>query len=216
MEERGSGLAQPRVRRLSTDRIVVLDALAFEGSLNPLLERVTFGVTSMQLGPLRVLNFAAFSLVLYWGCSRIRWHEIQSAVFSGFIGRLSLPVFAWSTDGTRANVPIRAGRGGCARSTPLERGCRRCGAPRWRGRRSLDGCRWVVARVPLLAGYAIAGCCRVASVRIGVSRGLLRVGGSSGMTTCRLRLPRECPVEVVVARNGCLGRPAPSSVPVRP
>ena len=71
---------------------------AFDGSLNPFLGSVSSALSSEQLGPLRLLNFAAFCLVLYWVCDRIRWSEIHSLVFSwlAFVGRHSLPVFAWS------------------------------------------------------------------------------------------------------------------------
>ena len=56
------------------------------------------GLSSEQLGPLRLLNFAAFCLVLYCVCDRVRWNEVHSVVFSwlAFVGRHSLPVFAWS------------------------------------------------------------------------------------------------------------------------
>ena len=71
---------------------------AFDGSLNPVLGSVSSGLSSEQLGPLRLLNFAAFCLVLYWVCDRVRWNEVHSVVFSwlAFVGRHSLPVFAWS------------------------------------------------------------------------------------------------------------------------
>ena len=71
---------------------------AIDGSLNPVLERMSFALDSEQLGPLRLLNFAAFGLLLYWVCRRVRWDEIRSFAFSwlAFVGRHSLPVFAWS------------------------------------------------------------------------------------------------------------------------
>jgi hypothetical protein len=51
-----------------------------------------------ELGPLRLLNFAAFGVVLYWICGKIRWSEVDLRGFRwlALLGRHSLPVFAWS------------------------------------------------------------------------------------------------------------------------
>jgi hypothetical protein len=45
-----------------------------------------------------LLSFAAFAVVLYWICSSIRWDRVHSKTFRllAFVGRHSLPVFAWS------------------------------------------------------------------------------------------------------------------------
>jgi len=51
-----------------------------------------------QLGPLRLLNFAAFGVGLYWICGKIRWNEVDLRGFRwlALLGRHPLPVFAWS------------------------------------------------------------------------------------------------------------------------
>lgn len=51
-----------------------------------------------ELGPLRLVNFAAFGIVLYWICGKIRWNEVDLRGFRwlSLLGRHSLPVFAWS------------------------------------------------------------------------------------------------------------------------
>jgi peptidoglycan/LPS O-acetylase OafA/YrhL len=55
-------------------------------------------LSARQLGPLRLLSFAAFAVVLYWICSKIQWDQVASKPFRllAFVGRHSLPVFAWS------------------------------------------------------------------------------------------------------------------------
>jgi hypothetical protein len=74
-------------------------ALRFEyglgGPLNPLLNRLAPWYSDVQLGPLRLLNFAAFAVCVYWLSRRIRGTGIAFRWLS-FVGRHSLPVFAWS------------------------------------------------------------------------------------------------------------------------
>ena len=71
---------------------------AFGGPLNGLVDGISSGYSDVQLGPLRLLSFAAFAVVLYWICRKVRWAEIDSHTFRwlAFVGRHSLPVFAWS------------------------------------------------------------------------------------------------------------------------
>jgi len=69
---------------------------AMGGRFNSLIDRRWFSV--VQLGPLRLLNFAAAGVVLYWVARRVEWEDIESTAFRwlAFVGRHSLPVFAWS------------------------------------------------------------------------------------------------------------------------
>jgi hypothetical protein len=52
----------------------------------------------MQLGPLRVLNFAAFGVALYWLSRQREWGDCSNLLWRSlaFLGQHSLPVFAWS------------------------------------------------------------------------------------------------------------------------
>jgi len=52
----------------------------------------------IQLGPLRVLNFAAFGVVLYWLSRQREWGDDSNLLlrYLTFLGQHSLPVFAWS------------------------------------------------------------------------------------------------------------------------
>src|SRR4029078_7039032 len=52
----------------------------------------------IQFGPLRRVDFAAFSVVVYWAARRIQWANVNAVAFRwlAFVGRNSLPVFAWS------------------------------------------------------------------------------------------------------------------------
>jgi len=68
---------------------------ALYGPLIPEIDRLA---NAAQLGPLRMVNFAAFSLLIYWAALRVRWKSVDAAPFRwfAFVGRNSLPVFAWS------------------------------------------------------------------------------------------------------------------------
>jgi hypothetical protein len=81
---------------------------AFGGPLNHLLDELRPAFSAYELGPLRLLNFAAFGLVLYWASQRLRSDEIHARAYSwlAFIGRHSLPVFAWSILGTYAAIAL--------------------------------------------------------------------------------------------------------------
>ncbi len=64
----------------------------------PLIPGIDSLANAAQLGPLRLVNFAAFSLLIYWAALRVRWQSVDAAPFRwfAFVGRHSLPVFAWS------------------------------------------------------------------------------------------------------------------------
>jgi hypothetical protein len=79
---------------------------AFGGTLNHLLNKFRPAFSAYELGPLRLLNFAAFGLIVYWASQRFRSDQIHARAYSwlAFIGRHSLPVFAWSILGTYAVI----------------------------------------------------------------------------------------------------------------
>jgi hypothetical protein len=81
---------------------------AAEGPLNPLLDRVRYGFSSYELGPLRALSFAAFAVILYALFQTMDWAEVKLAAFRwlAFVGRHSLPVFAWSILVTYAAIAL--------------------------------------------------------------------------------------------------------------
>jgi hypothetical protein len=81
---------------------------AFGGPLNHLIDELRPAFSAYELGPLRLLNFAAFGLVLYWASQRFRSDEIHAPAYSwlAFIGRHSLPVFAWSILGTYTAIAL--------------------------------------------------------------------------------------------------------------
>ena len=81
---------------------------ALDGPINPLIDRFGMAFSVVQLGPLRLLDFAAFGLLVYFVCQRIRWDEIDNVAFRwlAFIGCHSLPVFAWSILVTYAAVAL--------------------------------------------------------------------------------------------------------------
>jgi hypothetical protein len=85
---------------------------AFGGPANALVNKAAFAFSSVQLGPFRLLDFAAFCFVLYAVCSKVRWEHVPSAAFRWlvFIGRHSLPVFAWSILATYAMVGLSSPR----------------------------------------------------------------------------------------------------------
>jgi hypothetical protein len=82
--------------------------LAFGGPLNHLVDKIGPAFSAYELGPLRLLNFAAFGIDFYSASQRIRGDEVQSRSYSwlAFIGRHSLPVFAWSILGTYAAIAL--------------------------------------------------------------------------------------------------------------
>ena len=54
---------------------------AFGGPVKTLVDDAHLLYTSVQLGPLRLLNFAAFGVVLYWMCGKVSWNDVD---FPGF------------------------------------------------------------------------------------------------------------------------------------
>ncbi len=68
------------------------------GPLSHFVDEFGVGLSAEQLGPLRLLNFAAFGLVFYWATRNVRRRDGYSRAYSwlAFVGRHSLPVFAWS------------------------------------------------------------------------------------------------------------------------
>jgi hypothetical protein len=65
-------------------------------------------LSAVELGPLRLLSFAAFGASLYWVCRKIQLERVQPTAFRwlAFVGRHSLPVFAWSILVTYAAVAL--------------------------------------------------------------------------------------------------------------
>jgi hypothetical protein len=113
-------LSIERLSQLARQRLVAVAAVvaafclvlrleyAFGGPLNHLLDELRPAFSAYELGPLRLLNFAAFGLVLYWASQRFSSDEIHARAYSwlAFIGRHSLPVFAWSILGTYAAIAL--------------------------------------------------------------------------------------------------------------
>jgi len=81
---------------------------AFGGPLNHLVDKIAPAFSAYELGPLRLLNFAAFGVVFYWASQRFGGDRVRSHSYSwlAFIGRHSLPVFAWSILGTYAAIAL--------------------------------------------------------------------------------------------------------------
>jgi hypothetical protein len=95
---------------------VVVGAVAFllrlqyaaNGPLNPVLSRLGDAFSAYELGPLRMLSFAAFAVILYSLSRKVAWANVESPAFRwlAFVGRHSLPVFAWSILATYAAVAL--------------------------------------------------------------------------------------------------------------
>jgi hypothetical protein len=81
---------------------------AADGPFNGLLNRLAEAFSAYELGPLRLLSFAAFGLILYSLSRKVDWADVESAAFRwlAFVGRHSLPVFAWSILATYAAVAL--------------------------------------------------------------------------------------------------------------
>jgi hypothetical protein len=81
---------------------------AFHGPFANVLNRLVDWFSAVELGPLRALSFAAFGVSLYWICRKIQWTDVHSTTFRwlAFVGRHSLPVFAWSILVTYAAVAL--------------------------------------------------------------------------------------------------------------
>lgn len=93
---------------ITTLFFVAREQYALHGPLNPLLDRSGDWFSTVELGPLRLLNFAAFALVLHWVIGKTEWGKAGSQPFRwlAFVGRHSLPVFAWSILATYAAVAL--------------------------------------------------------------------------------------------------------------
>ena len=81
---------------------------AWGGPLDGLVDDASSLYSELQLGPLRLLNFAAFGFVLYWICRNVSWNDVDLRAFRwlAFLGRHSLPVFAWSILMTYALIAL--------------------------------------------------------------------------------------------------------------
>ena len=81
---------------------------AFGGPFHGFLNRFADWFSAVELGPVRLFSFAAFGVGLYWICRKIRWEAVDSHAFRwlAFVGRHSLPVFAWSILMTYAAVAL--------------------------------------------------------------------------------------------------------------
>jgi len=68
---------------------------AVQGPVNPFFDQLG---SAVELGPLRLLDFAAFALIVYWALRTTRWSGAGGFPFRwlAFVGQHSLPVFAWS------------------------------------------------------------------------------------------------------------------------
>ena len=81
---------------------------AFGGPVTSLLDRLGNAFSIHELGPLRLLSFAVFAVVLYSVCRRVQWEHVEIPAFRwlSFVGRHSLPVFAWSILATYGAVAL--------------------------------------------------------------------------------------------------------------
>jgi hypothetical protein len=88
--------------------LILRSEYAVGGPLNHLVDKLGPAFSAYELGPLRLLNFAAFGLVLYWASRRFGGDEVHPLAYSwlAFVGRHSLPVFAWSILGTYAAIAL--------------------------------------------------------------------------------------------------------------
>jgi hypothetical protein len=87
---------------------------ALNGSVKAWTDHFSQLFSVVQLGPLRLLDFAAFALILYWVSRQIQQRETHSLLFRWLacLGQHSLPVFTWSilsTYAVTALLPFKAG-----------------------------------------------------------------------------------------------------------
>jgi hypothetical protein len=103
-----------RQRLLATAAVVTVlcfvlrSEYAVGGPLNHLVDKIGPAFSAYELGPLRLLNFAAFGVLLYWASQRFNGAAVHSLSYSwlAFVGRHSLPVFSWSILGTYAAIAL--------------------------------------------------------------------------------------------------------------
>jgi hypothetical protein len=106
----------PRIRQWMLVGAVAVTALffalrqdyAFHGPVTPTIDRLEKAFSVVQLGPLRLLDFAAFALFLVLVVRRFRRPErtAPAAHWLAFIGEHSLPVYVWSILTTYAAVAL--------------------------------------------------------------------------------------------------------------
>jgi hypothetical protein len=87
---------------------------AVNGSVRVRTDHFSQLFSVVQLGPLRLLDFAAFALILYWISRQIQQKGTHSLLFRWLacLGQHSLPVFTWSillTYAVTALLPFKAG-----------------------------------------------------------------------------------------------------------
>jgi hypothetical protein len=77
---------------------------AIVGSVREFIDHLQPLFSLQQMGPVRVLNFAAFGVLLTWIFQRTNWIKTDAAPFRWLIllGHNALPVFAWSILSTYA------------------------------------------------------------------------------------------------------------------
>jgi hypothetical protein len=103
-----------RQRLLATAAVVTVlcfvlrSEYALGGPLNQIVDKIGPAFSAYELGPLRLLNFAAFGVLLYWASQRFNGAAVHSLSYSwlAFVGRHSLPVFSWSILGTYAAIAL--------------------------------------------------------------------------------------------------------------
>lgn len=106
----------PRIRQWMLVGAVAVTTLFFalrqeyalQGPIQPTIDRFGMAFSVVQLGPLRLLDFAAFAFLLLLVIRRFRRPERTAPAvrWLAFIGEHSLPVFAWSILTTYAAVAL--------------------------------------------------------------------------------------------------------------
>ena len=106
----------PRIRQWMLVGAVAVTTLFFalrqeyalEGPIKPTIDGFGMAFSIVQLGPLRLLNFAAFAFLLLPIVRRFRRPDRPAAAvrWLAFIGEHSLPVFAWSVLTTYAAMAL--------------------------------------------------------------------------------------------------------------
>jgi hypothetical protein len=91
---------------IATAAFTLRQDYAFHGPLADLLHPPPDWFSAVELGPLRMLSFAAFGVLLYWIFRDVQWEKVHSTTFRwlALVGQHSLPVFAWSILVTYAAV----------------------------------------------------------------------------------------------------------------
>ncbi|NYD40812.1 hypothetical protein BJZ21_000895 [Nocardioides panaciterrulae] len=81
---------------------------AFDGPVKPMIDRFSMAFSVVQLGPLRLLDFAAFAFLPLMAVPRLirPGRTTAASRWLGFIGGHALPVFAWSILTTYAAMAL--------------------------------------------------------------------------------------------------------------